>query len=67
MERPSNDKGEGNVEVYESRSCDFTSGIAGGDIRNRPRGLDHYGQELLAKRSEADRSCSDQHRAQPTA
>jgi hypothetical protein len=51
--------------VRETISYDFDLAAAGGDISNRPRGLDRY--ELLAKRSEAERSRSDQHRAEPTA
>src|SRR5258706_12085451 len=52
MERPSNDKGADNVdEVYEARSCDFTSGIAGGDVGNRECGRDDLRQALLAERS----------------
>jgi hypothetical protein len=53
--------------VRETISYDFDLAAADGDIRSRPRGLDHYEQELLAKRGEAERSWSDQHRAEPTA
>jgi hypothetical protein len=35
--------------VKETPSHDFTPVAAGGDICNGPRGLDHLGQELLAK------------------
>jgi hypothetical protein len=33
----------------ETPSHDFTLVTAGGDLCNRPRGLDDYGQELLAE------------------
>jgi hypothetical protein len=36
MEHSSNDKGANNVgEVYQTRSCDFTYVIGGGDVGNR--------------------------------
>jgi hypothetical protein len=35
--------------VNETPSRDFTRAAAGGGICNGPRGLDHLGQELLAK------------------
>jgi hypothetical protein len=41
MERSSNDKGANNVgDVYQTRSCDFPSGIAGSDVGNREHGCD---------------------------
>ncbi len=51
----------------ETPSLNFAVAATGGDISDRPCGLDHYGQELLAKRSEAGRSWSGQHRAERTA
>jgi len=53
--------------VKETPSLNFAVAATGGDISNRPRGFDHFGQELLAKRSEAGRSWSGQHRAERTA
>ena len=53
--------------VRETISYDFDLAAADGDIRSRPRGLDRYEQQLLAKRSEAKHSWSDQHRAEPIA
>jgi hypothetical protein len=42
--------------VNETLPHDFPVAAAGGDISSGPRGLDHYGQKLLAKRSEANRT-----------
>jgi hypothetical protein len=42
--------------VNETPSLDFAVAAAGGDISDRPCGLDHYGQELLAKRGQAGRA-----------
>jgi hypothetical protein len=42
--------------VYETPSLNFAVAAAGSDVGNRPCGLDHYGQELLAKCSEAGRT-----------
>jgi hypothetical protein len=42
--------------VNETLSHDFAVAATGGDISNGPRGLDHYGQKLLAKRGEAGRT-----------
>jgi len=49
-----NDKEPDNVN--ETPTFNFAVAAAGGDIGNRPRGLNHYGQELLAERSEAGRA-----------
>jgi hypothetical protein len=42
--------------VNETPSLNFAVAAAGGDIGNRPRGLDHFGQKLLAKRGQAGRA-----------
>jgi hypothetical protein len=42
--------------VNEAPSLNFAVAAAGGDIGNGPRGLDYYGQELLAKRGQAGRA-----------
>jgi hypothetical protein len=41
--------------VNEKSSHAFTVAAAGGDISNGSRGLDHYGQELLAECGQIDR------------
>jgi hypothetical protein len=42
--------------VNETPSYDFAPVAAGGGIGNGLRGLDHLGQELLAERSQAERT-----------
>ncbi len=39
--------------VNETPTFNFAAATADGDIGNRPRGLDYYRQELLAKRGQA--------------
>jgi hypothetical protein len=47
MKRSSNDKGANNVgEVYQTRSCDLPSGLAGSDVGNRECGCDDFRQAL---------------------
>jgi len=54
MMRLCNEKEPDNVN--ETPTFNFAVAAAGSDIGNRPRGLDHYRQELLAERSEAGRA-----------
>ena len=54
MMRFCNEKEPDNVN--ETPSLNLAAATADGDIGNRPRGLDHYRQELLAERSEAGRA-----------
>jgi hypothetical protein len=42
--------------VDETPSQDFTRAAAGGDVRDGLRGLDDFGQELLAERGQAERA-----------